>query len=399
MSTLQISLVLLGIIVVLAVIAYNTWYNSTHAPRKARQAEIEAAADPAQRKEPALDAHASAAAPTEGAEPRLDGTAFAGQSAHSAPVPDAVAAEATGAPQSAHPAAPAPAQAQAQVHANGAAHAPSHGQELDSLVFSIVPIELDKPVSGDAALAALPPTRRVGNKQFVIQGLNLQNQIWESPRLGARYGQFQAGIQLANRQGALNEIEFSEFIVKSQEFADAVAGAPDFPDMLHEVARAREIDGFAAQNDAVLSFMLVARRATWSPGYVRQCAAEYGFKPSVTPGRLVVPASNPLAPPVLVLNYDPQAALADDLDHAPIHEIVLTLDVPNVDRSENAFARLRAALEGLAATMEGSLADPQGRSLPAMVMEPIAGDIDRLYDSLEARGIAAGSPAALKLFS
>ena len=50
---------------------------------------------------------------------------------------------------------------------------------------------------------------------------------------------FQVGVQMANRMGALNEIEYSEFVVKAQAFADAVNGAPEFPEMLDEVARAR----------------------------------------------------------------------------------------------------------------------------------------------------------------
>ena len=37
--------------------------------------------------------------------------------------------------------------------------------------------------------------------------------------------------------GALNEIEFSEFVLKIQHFSDAINGAPEFPDMLDEVAR------------------------------------------------------------------------------------------------------------------------------------------------------------------
>ena len=49
----------------------------------------------------------------------------------------------------------------------------------------------------------------------------------------------QVGVQLANRTGALNEIEYSEFVVKAQAFADTVNGAPEFPEMLDEVARAK----------------------------------------------------------------------------------------------------------------------------------------------------------------
>lgn len=413
MSTLQITLILLGVVIVLAVIGYNTWYSAKHAPRKARPLteEEEAQALEAQdRREPSLDGSGELAGDEEPLEPSLNGPAKPaakkglfgkGPLTAASTVQDNTAAPRESAAHTPEPAQPEPqAQAEAAPAAKlQAAVAAPASAEFDSLVCSIVVLELDKPVSGDAALAAQAPTRRIGKKQFLVQGFNLQTQQWEAPRAGARYNQFQTAIQLANRQGALNEIEFSEFVLKSQAFADAIGAEPDFPDMLHEVARGREVDQFAAQNDAILNLMLVAQRATWSPGYVRQTAAQYGFKSSVTPGRLVLPAASHTLPPVLVLNYDPQAAMADDLDHAPVHEILFTLDVPNVDRNENAFERLRAILDGMAATMDGAVCDPEGRKLPAMAVDSIGADMERLYEALESRGIPAGSPSALRLFS
>src|SRR5450830_912696 len=103
---------------------------------------------------------------------------------------------------------------------------------LDSLIDVIAPMTLEGVVSGDAALAASPHTRRAGSKPFAIEGLNEATQHWETPVPGQRYGAFQAGVQLANRTGALNEIEFSEFVMKAQAFADAVNALPEFPDML-----------------------------------------------------------------------------------------------------------------------------------------------------------------------
>jgi hypothetical protein len=35
----------------------------------------------------------------------------------------------------------------------------------------------------------------------------------------SRYSAFQAGVQLANRSGAINDIEYSEFVMKAQAFA------------------------------------------------------------------------------------------------------------------------------------------------------------------------------------
>ena len=73
---------------------------------------------------------------------------------------------------------------------------------LDALIDVIAAIEIEHPISGEATLAAMPATRRVGNKLFILEGLHAETGLWEQPRNGQRYGAFQAGVQLANRLGA-----------------------------------------------------------------------------------------------------------------------------------------------------------------------------------------------------
>jgi hypothetical protein len=270
---------------------------------------------------------------------------------------------------------------------------------LDALIDVLTPIALESAISGEAALAAMPPTRRAGSKPFAIEGLNEIAQQWEVPQPGQRYSAFQAGVQLANRTGALNEIEFSEFVMKVQAFADVVNGAPDFPDMLDEVARARELDQFASGHDAQLGFTLRAKNAAWSPGYVQQNAARLGFVPGAIPGRMVLPASSPGAPPVLGLSFDTQAALADDPAQSALRELTLSLDVPQVHRSEQPFVRMREAAIALAASMEGTITDDNGEVIRAEGMDVIGSELEQLYDTLDARDLAAGSPLARRLFS
>lgn len=270
---------------------------------------------------------------------------------------------------------------------------------LDALIDVIAPIALDGPVSGDAALAALPPTRRAGSKPFAVEGLNALTQQWEMPAPGQRYSAFQAGVQLANRVGALNEIEYSEFVMKAQAFADAVGGAPEFPEMLDEVARARELDQFASGHDAQLGFTLRARSAAWSPGYVQQHAQKLGFVAGAIPGRMVLPASVAGMPPVLGLAFDTQAALADDPAQSAIREVTLSLDVPQVQRSEQPFVRMREAAITLAASMDGIITDDNGQVIRAEALDVIGADLEQLYDTLDARDLSAGSVLARRLFS
>jgi hypothetical protein len=270
---------------------------------------------------------------------------------------------------------------------------------LDALIDVIAPIGLDSPVSGEAALAAMPHTRRVGSKPFAIEGQNVQNGQWEVPTPGHRYSAFQAGVQLANRSGALNDIEYSEFVIKTQDFADAVNGTPEFPEMRDEVARARELDAFAGGHDGQLRFTLRARNAAWSPGYVAQNAARLGFLAGALPGRLVLPASVAGVPPVLVLDFDAQAAMAEDPDQSAIREVAVSLDVPQVDRAESPFVRLRESALGLAQAMDGAVTDDNGQPLAPDAMDLIGSELENLYDTLDAHELSAGSVLARRLFS
>jgi hypothetical protein len=271
--------------------------------------------------------------------------------------------------------------------------------QLDALIDVIATMELDAPVSGEAALAALPPIRRVGNKLFVVEGLNADNGNWELLQAQRYYSAFQAGIQVANRQGPLTEIEFSEFVVKAQAFAETFSATPEFPDMHEALAHARELDQFANAHDAQLSFTLQARKSAWSPGYVQQQAARQGFVPGVIPGRMVVPASQIGLPPVLVLHFDARAAMAEDPNQAALRSISLTLDVPQVAQTELAFARMCETAQSLADAMDGLVTDDNGQPLSEPAIQMIDQDLRKLYDELADRDLAAGSLQARRLFS
>ena len=273
---------------------------------------------------------------------------------------------------------------------------------IDALIDAVAAVNLDPfapEVTGEAALAAMPSTRRAGSKLFSIEGFNADAQEWESPVPGARYSVFQTGVQLASRSGALNDIEYSEFVVKTQAFADALGATPEFPEMRDVVARARELDNFASAHDAQLYLSLRARNASWSPGYVTQMAAQQGFVAGQLPGRMVLPAAVEGAPPVLSLAFDSQAALAEDPAQSAIRELTFHLDVPQADRAERPFARMCQAAQAMAQSMEGVITDDNGLPLAPKALDGIAHELERLYDLLQARDFAAGSGLARRLFS
>jgi hypothetical protein len=161
---------------------------------------------------------------------------------------------------------------------------------LDGRIDALANLAVEAPVSAETLLTHLPPSRRAGGKPFFIEGRNRDTGEWEAATAGHWYSEVQAGVQLANRIGPLNEIEYSEFVQKIQTFADAISATPDFPDMLDVVARARELDAFAGAHDAQLAMRLQPRRGPWPLPFVQQHASRHGFVAGATPGRLVLPS-------------------------------------------------------------------------------------------------------------
>ena len=73
--------------------------------------------------------------------------------------------------------------------------------------------------------------------------------------------------------------------------------------------------------------------------------------------------------------------------------------MPQVHRSEQPFVRMRDAAIALAAAMDGLITDDNGQVIRAEALDVIGADLEQLYDTLDARDLAAGSPLARRLFS
>lgn len=273
------------------------------------------------------------------------------------------------------------------------------GPRLDALVDGIATLTLDSPLSGDHILLHLPPSRRAGSKPVLIEGLRSDCGEWEMPQAGVLYTELQAGVLMANRMGGLNEIEYSEFVQKVQTMADALGASVEFPDMLDIVARARELDAFASAHDAQLALRLAAKGSAWSLGYVQQQAARHGFVPGALPGRFVMPSPEEGAPPVLALQFDAQAAFAEDEEQATLRELLLCFDVPQTAAEQTPYKAWCAAGEALALSMDGVMLDDSGRPFTAAAFASIEGELARLYEALAARDLAAGAASTRRLFS
>ena len=94
---------------------------------------------------------------------------------------------------------------------------------VDPLIDCLIPLALEVAVRGDKILPVLHTLRHVGNKPVHFIGLHV-NGDWEPITHGGVYTKLQAGVQMASRTTALNELEYSELVTRLRALSDQALG-------------------------------------------------------------------------------------------------------------------------------------------------------------------------------
>ena len=155
--------------------------------------------------------------------------------------------------------------------------------------------------------------------------------------------------------------------------------------------------------DAQLSVTLRSNGVAWSVAYVQQVCGRLGFIPGPVVGRFVLPSTEDGAPGVLALTIDVQAAMAAAAEESPhssaVRQCQLALDVPQTPSSVEAFPTWHHVATALADELDATVVDDFGEPITLQAYAAIGRELQDLYLRLEALDLAAGSPAARRLFS
>ncbi|MGO4329951.1 cell division protein ZipA C-terminal FtsZ-binding domain-containing protein [Cupriavidus sp. 2TAF22] len=272
---------------------------------------------------------------------------------------------------------------------------------IDPLIDCIVPLHLERKQSGDRILPLTGRLRRAGTKQVHLEGLRAESNAWEAVTAGHQYEDLQVAVQLANRGGALNALEFSEFVNAVEALAESLDASAGLPDMSETVANGRELDAFAASCDVQLGVNVISDGAPWSAAYVQTVATQDGLVLSRDGTRFTryQPGPDGMQRALFTLQFGDTNFLRDDLTAKAGRQITLLLDVPSAAQATKPFKTVCEYGYSLAQRMGAQLVDDNMHPLSEASFVAIFGHLQALYDKLEARGMPAGSPVALRLFS
>lgn len=366
MTDLQISLIGIGIAIVIGVIAYNKWQEY-----RAKKHVERAFSDPV---EDVLMGAAQTENRMERKEPVLDGTIRtekAVSSTENEPTLSQVGGEDMAREQVIVPKVPE--------------------MPVDDLIELPVTLVMEESLRTEKILPHLQSLRYTGNKPVRFLGLpDGEDGEWQAIVPGQSYRQIRACVLLANRNGALNEIEYSELLMRLRQIADAIGAEPEVPEMAEVIEKSRQLYQFVSDHDAKLGISIRSNGAPWQMVTLATALEKQGFE--ARPDGLFVMKDKEKGSVLFTLSTNELAA------SETATRLTLLMDVPCVAQELDGFAQMIQCGKALCIRLDGALIDDGNQLLTDKFIEEIAGQVNDFYRDMEKGGIAAGSYRAMRLF-
>lgn len=395
MSPLQLSLIAVGILLVVGVLAYN-WWVVRQAQRRVdhqRSRPVAAASPATQRVEPTLRAgEASGSVSRDAAAayrpPMTDDGPDRFEPAQDIIEHDLPAAAGTSA---------------------GDAHAPPDPlvrkvaddggtmRKPDPEIECIVTLQPANPVGVGAVAAGLHA--RLG-KRLRWYGRATPDAAWQplAADTGGQFVELAACLLLADRNGATSRAQLDTFMRVISELAPHLPAAMSVPDLGAETERAETLDRLCADVDVQVGLTVLVSGGASVPGTKLRGMAEAAGFHLVGGGRFEWTSEETGAVIYSLQNLRNEPFTADTLRASATNGVVLVLDVPRVTDPPRAFDQMKLAAKRLALTLGGELVDDNRRPLDDAALAAIRGQVDGAAAALRESGIEPGSPRALALF-
>ncbi|MDX3893552.1 cell division protein ZipA C-terminal FtsZ-binding domain-containing protein [Pusillimonas sp.] len=263
--------------------------------------------------------------------------------------------------------------------------------EADPVCEAVIDVVFSHPVSGAELQQAVRSIQKAGEKPVRVL---VEHEGGHTLRLreGNAYLSVQLAVLLANRSGALTDIEWSHLWTIAQDLAERFEGSVEGPDQAQVLQRAQALDELCASLDAQVGLALRLGGAR-SINEVLQAVKDAGF---VSYGNQLAWMSEAGVPRFTLL-FD--GVPAGDFQSAGVDRLDLLLDVPRSQADEQAFSRMASVGRDLASRLGGTLVDDQGQPVLENADHAIDEKLHDLYKNLEQAGFPAAETRTTRLFS
>jgi hypothetical protein len=229
------------------------------------------------------------------------------------------------------------------------------------------------------------------------EGYDDARSAWRPVGAEARYLHLRVGLQLANRAGPVSEDDLLAFCGEVQEVALALAAEADFPDTDAALARAAALDRFCTDVDLQIGLSVIGSEShTFSGSKIRALAESAGL--AIGRDGRFHRAGDDGSELFALANLQPMPFHPETIKTLQTRGVTVLFDVPRVPASAAAFRRFIDFAHQLEQALGGVLVDDNRKPIGQAALEAIGQQLERIHQTMQARGIPAGGPLALRLF-
>lgn len=351
MSDLQISLLIIGAVVVAGVYLFNLWQE-----RRFRQRTEQAFA----REHPDVLLADETPAAQQRVEPTINGEVQAAEPADNRPAASAAMA-------------------------------------IDPVIDYVVEVNLAGPVDGGGLREELCALMAESGKPVLAEGHDAACGGWMEAG-GNTFNRLRFGLQISNRAGCVTQNHLAAFRDAVVRWAAARHGKVESPDIEATHAMAVQLDRFCADVDIAIGINVVTGDGNpFTGSRIRALAEKSALR--LDPDGVFYARSTEGEVLFTLDNHEPMPFVPEQMRALTTRGLTFLLDVPRVTTALAAFDAMLAAARTFAAELDGTLVDDNRAPLSDAAIAAIRKQLEGILVKMEAGHIAAGGVRALRLFA
>lgn len=215
---------------------------------------------------------------------------------------------------------------------------------------------------------------------------------------GTRWHHVKVALQLADRQGVATRADLDKFVTAVTEIAQRVGASPALPDAAAGAAQALALDALCAEIDIAIGISVVAKPGQSFQGTTIRALAEADGLRLQADG--VFHSETAAGVTQFTLdNQDPEPFFPETIRTLVTPGVTFLLDVPRASGGLVAFDRMTQMAQQFAKALDGSLVDDNRQPLNEAGLAATRRALAAVFATMESRGIVPGGPVALRLFS
>ena len=268
---------------------------------------------------------------------------------------------------------------------------------LDPSIDFVASLKSEESIAGEIVSTAISDSLVHSAKAVAWECYNRKSASWEPLSATGEYETLRAGMQLADRKGAVSEQDLNDFIAVVESVADAIGAISTPADAGEALKRARQLDALCADVDVQIGLNLITRSGGAPGTRIRALAEAQGLKLE-RDGRFHRRDDSGLELYTLC-NMEAAVFSVEGMKTLSTNGLTLLFDVARVPGGIVTFDRFVELSRVLADALSAAIVDDNRQPLDAAALGKIRAQLEVLYDSMEKQGIPAGSSLALRLFS